>query len=107
MELLAGKSSSEKKKILAAALLGFVALVAMYIAFGSSLFSGSQAAAVKPTPSPARSRPTSAGPSSNALPSQADQNLVGATTEIKYSPNAAQVSEPGRNIFAFTLPPIC
>jgi hypothetical protein len=107
MELLAGKSASEKKKILAAALLGLVALIALYIAFGSSLFSGSKAAPISATPTPTRSGSTSSKSNSTQMPSQADINLVGATTEIKYQPSDYQTREPGRNIFAFHEKPPC
>jgi hypothetical protein len=108
MELLAGKSTSEKKKILAAVILAVVALIALYIAFGSSMFSGSKAAVVSATPTPARSGSTSTTKqNSTQMPSQAEQDIVGATTEINYHPGDHPVPEPGRNIFAFHEPPIC
>ena len=58
MAVLEGKTSTEKKKIVAAAVLGVVALFALYMAFGRGLFSGSSTTATaksSPTPKPAPS----------------------------------------------------
>jgi hypothetical protein len=64
MALLEGKTSTERNKIIAAGVLGVVALIALYMAFGSAFFRGSSATSVtvktSPTPklSPFRPDPT-------------------------------------------------
>jgi hypothetical protein len=105
MNPLAGKSTTERNKIIAAVVLGFVSLAALYFAFGQSLFSGSTTVAVnaKPTPTPLSSSSSSSSKKIE-LPSQQQQNLEGSTTEIVYHSGIA-APEPGRNIFAFYEPP--
>ena len=103
MELFAGKSANERNKIIVAIVLGFVSLIALYIAFGSGLFSGSKAAVVTATPTPkpgAKQSDTSAF----RLPTKQEQDLGYATTPVDYNPSVGS-PEPGRNIFAFYEPP--
>ena len=53
MAFLEGKTETEKKQLIAAAVLGVVALVALYFAFGRSFFGGSTTrATVKITATP-------------------------------------------------------
>src|SRR5690349_24739463 len=105
MNLFAGKTANERNKIIAAMVLGFVALAAMYLAFGSSLFSGSKIVAgpAVPTPSP-KSSSAPSNPNAFKMPSQNEQNFQAATTEVVYRPGS-DAPEPGRNIFAFYEPP--
>jgi len=105
MKPLAGKSTTERNKIIAAVVLGFVSLAALYFAFGQSLFSGSTTVAgnAKPTPTPSSSSSSSSSKKIE-LPSQQQQILEGSTTEIVYHSGIA-APEPGRNIFAFYEPP--
>jgi hypothetical protein len=104
MNLFAGKSRTERNKIIAAIILGFVSLAALYMAFGRSMFSSSATnVRVTTTPTP---RP---GPSTTAerrdVPSQADQVLINTATPIDYRPGDYSAPDPGRNIFAFYEPP--
>jgi hypothetical protein len=107
MELLAGKSASEKKKILAAVILGVVALIALYLAFGSSAFSGSKAAVVSATPTPRSGSTSPTRQNSTQMPSQAEESQVLSTVPVAYRPGDYGAPEPGRNIFAFHEPPPC
>jgi len=103
MNPLAGKSTTERNKIIAALILGFVSLAALYLAFGQSLFAGSKTVAVtaKPTPTPSSSTSRKMD-----MPSAEQRELPDTTTPIVYNPSAYQGSpEPGRNIFAFYEPP--
>jgi len=104
MELFAGKSANERNKIIAAIVLGFVALIALYIAFGSGMFSGSKAAVVSasPTPKPGEKQSDT---SAFRVPTRQEQDLGYATTPVDYRPDSG-ASEPGKNIFAFYEPPI-
>lgn len=106
MGLFEGKSSTERNKIIAAAVLGIVALITLYFAFGRSLFSSSKTtatakASATPTPKPGLSvtvnRP-------DALPSAGEQDYIYQTTAVVY-PGNISAPDPGRNIFAFIEPP--
>jgi hypothetical protein len=109
MNPFAGKTANERNKIIAALVLGFVAIVAMYLAFGSSLFSGSKTVAgpASATPPPKSSTASTDQRAFNKMPSQSEQNLGYSTTAIDYRPGDYATSPPGRNIFAFQLPPPC
>jgi hypothetical protein len=105
MDLFAGKSVTERNKMIAAIVLGLVALVALYLAFGRSLFASNKtiAASASPTPKPTAS---SSNPNALKMPSVNEQNQIAVSTQIVYSPDAIEGSpDPGRNIFAFFEPP--
>lgn len=102
---LEGKSSTERNKIIAAAVLGLVALVALYLAF----FSGSStptttrvAVTASPTPRPANP----AAPRGDLVMPTAEERAFGyETTPVVYDPRHIFAPDPGRNIFAFYEPP--
>jgi len=104
MNPLAGKSATERNKIIAAVVLGFVALAALYIAFGRSMFSTTATSVnVKASPTPSSS---STAAKKQEMPTQADQNFYQATTPIMFNPaNYGGGPDTGRNIFAFYEPP--
>ena len=100
MPLLEGKTPSERKKTIAAILLGGLALVSLgYMFLGSSSTSGPQAG-VKPTP---KRSPVTA---STLTPDQLRQESPGFTpTVLVASTVTPSLPEAGRNIFAFYVPP--
>lgn len=103
MAITTGKSTTERNKLIAAVVLGVVALIALYLAFGKSLF-GSSTATTKASPTP---KP-SVAPQNNGdrvMPSQSEQDFVYQTTPIDYRPGAIDAPIAGRNIFAFYEPP--
>lgn len=106
MALLAGKTQTEKNKIIAAILLGVLALFALYFAFGRSVLSGSSTTAtVKVTTSP---RPGASPGSSQdrfKLPTAEEQSLS-IVVPINYRPGNSYAPDAGRNIFAFYEPPL-
>jgi hypothetical protein len=104
MTFLEGKTPTEKKKIIAAGLLGVVALAALWMAFGRSFFGGSSTAAVKATPTPKTTTSSSDRSTDPIMPSVSDQALVYQSTAIDYTPGNAFAPDPGRNIFAFYEP---
>ena len=105
MGLFTGKTTTERNKIIAAGVLGVVALIALYLAFGSSLFGGKPATATtksSPTPRPPVSAP--ANPD-RVLPTVDEQRFLYETTPVDYRPGSAFAPDAGRNIFAFYEPP--
>lgn len=106
MGLFEGKSPAERNKMIAAAVLGLVALIALYFAFGRSFFGGSSTTATgkgTPTPTPRSTPSTSRADAS--LPSPQDQQFVYETTPVIYQAGNAYAPDAGRNIFAFYEPP--
>ncbi len=100
-----GKTTTERNKIIAAAVLGLVALVALYLAFGRGIFGGSTTTAAKsPTPTPKTISTASADPAAKKMPSQEEQTFDYQTTPVEY-PGNIYAPDPGRNIFAFYEPP--
>lgn len=97
------KNPTERNKLIAAILLGVMALGALYFAFGRSLFGSSTTAASKSTPTP---KPSSTPNKSDfKLPTADEQNFNDVTTPIVYLPGNSNAPDPGRNIFAFYEPP--
>ena len=88
--------------MIAAAVLGVISLVALYLAFGSR-GSSTTSVSVKTTPTPGASVPVNRGDS--VLPSVAEQNFLYQTTPVVYMPGHAYAPDAGRNIFAFYEPP--
>ena len=102
MAFLEGKTATEKKQIIAAGVLGLVALVALYLAFGRSFFGGSSSASTKATPTPrVTAAPSSGG---DVLPALSEQIKAYESTPIDYQPGGSLAAVPGRNIFAFRDP---
>lgn len=98
------QNPTERNKLIAAIILGVLALGALYFAFGRSLFSSSTATASSkssPTPKPS----VSPGKDTFKLPSKDEQAFDQETTPIIYAPGSNPASDPGRNIFAFYEPP--
>lgn len=90
--------------MIAAAVLGILALVALYLAFGRSFFGGSTTAKVTTSPTPKRNvEPQNNG--DRVMPTQNEQDFVYQTTPVDYVPGNAYAPDAGRNIFAFYEPP--
>lgn len=96
--------TSERNKKIAAVVLGVVALIALYFAFGRSLFGGSAKTNVSVTATP-RPTATPAGGGNSQMPTMDEQTFVWETTPVDYRPGQAYAPDPGRNIFAFYEPP--
>src|SRR5690606_25294560 len=105
MRILEGKSPNERNKIIAAAVLGVLALTSLYLAFGDSLFGSSTSVSVTVTPTPTPDGSPSRELREVRMPSQADQNFDWQTTPVIYQPGLFSAPDPGRNIFAFYEPP--
>ncbi|MEQ1762058.1 MAG: hypothetical protein ABL984_02825 [Pyrinomonadaceae bacterium] len=104
MAVLEGKSPAERNKVIAAIVLGVLALVALWFAFGPRFGSTSTnvTVTVSPTPRSGSSPNRELGPVT--MPSKADQDL-GYMVPVVYDPRSADAPPAGRNIFAFYEPP--
>ena len=97
------KNPTERNKLIAAILLGVLAIAALYFAFGRSMFSSSTTASTKSTPTP---RPSVSPNKDNfKLPTNEEQTFNDVTTPIVYVPGSSYAPDAGRNIFAFYEPP--
>lgn len=106
MNFFEGKSKQERNKIIAALVLGVLALVSLFFAFGPSLTGGGSTTAtvnIPTAPSPDAAVKTAAD--NFALPTQQQQTFTYQTTPIVYSPGSMSTPDSGRNIFAFYEPP--
>ena len=107
MKIFEGKTPAERNKLIAAIVLGVMAVIALTYSFGG-MFVGSKkkpivTVKVSPTPTPATS--TTGDTQNSALPSQEDVNFQYQTTPVVYNPDKFYAPDPGRNIFAFYEPP--
>ena len=100
-----GKSPSERNKIIAAAVLGVVALGSLFFTFGRGLFSSSAkvTVSVSPTPKPATA-PAQAKSDKFRIPTDEEQ-ILNYIVPVVYNPAVHDAPPPGRNIFAFYEPP--
>jgi hypothetical protein len=105
MDLFAGKTPTERNKIIAAAVLGLLALFALFMAFGPSFSSAKVSVTTKATPAPQASASPAGTASNFDLPTQQEQTFDYETTPIVYTGGDAYAPAAGRNIFAFYEPP--
>lgn len=105
MKLFAGKSPTERNKIIAAGVLGVLSLFSLYLAFGGSIFSRKTTvtASSSPTPRPSAS-PNSTGGNDTAMVTADEMNNIYSSIPVAY-PGSVYAPDPGRNIFAFYEPP--
>lgn len=104
MAVLEGKSPAERNKLIAAIVLGVLALVALWFAFGPR-FGGTStnvSVTVSPTPRSGTSPNRELGPVK--MPSKAEQDLA-YMVPVVYNRGSFYAPDPGRNIFAFYEPP--
>ena len=106
MKLFEGKSPEERNKIIAAIVLGVLAVLALgynFIGFSSGR---KTTVNVKASPSPASSAsPSKRGDVVTAMPNREQTDFVYESTPIDYAPGSYGAPGPGRNIFAFYEPP--
>ena len=103
MAIFAGKSPAERNKIIAAGVLGVLALFALYMAFGPSI-RGRASAVVTPSPSPSATQ-SAKNYGDAQFPDRRTIENTYASTEVIYNGNNITSPETGRNIFAFYEPP--
>lgn len=104
MNIFAGKTPTERNKMIAAAVLGALSLFSLYLAFGGNIFSSKPAVTVKASPTPTP-RPETTSVDAPQFPSEEQVLMDWTTTPVSYNPDAYYAADAGRNIFAFYEPP--
>lgn len=103
MKLFEGKTPTERNKIIAALVLGAMALLAMTYTFVIPMLGSKKTISVNISPTPTASpRPNA---ETVAMPSREDEILAYTTTPVVYQPGSFYAPDAGRNIFAFYEPP--
>lgn len=95
----------EKKKLIWAAILGFVALIVMWwvlFGFGGSSNTNTPRATASPTPA----RNTRPGTQQPAQPVSPETAAAALFAPINYTPSSYNAPEARRNIFAYYVPPV-
>jgi hypothetical protein len=105
MGLFEGKSRNERNKIIAAIVLGVLALASLFFAFGPQIGGSKATVTVTTPPTPIRTPAQNIRPEDLQMPTQADQDFDYTTTPVSYRPGSFHAPDPGRNIFAFYEPP--
>lgn len=100
MQLFDPNNPNEKKKIIAAVVLGLVAIVVLGYLFlgGSKKPTNSREVGVRPTPTPARNP-------NNSPPPETPSDDLSTFQPIVYDATVPAASEADRNIFAYYVPP--
>lgn len=106
MKLFEGKSPTERNKIIAAIVLGAMAVLALGYTFVGNPFSGKKTITVVASPTPtATASPRANNSETAALPNDEEMIREYTTTPIVYNPDRFYAPDAGRNIFAFYEPP--
>ena len=104
MKLFEGKTPAEKNKIIAAMVLGAMAVLAIgYNIIG--LYNPGRKTSVTVTASPTPTASPKTSSDAAALPNDQEVNFEYTTTPVVYNPGAFYAPDAGRNIFAFYEPP--
>ncbi|MDQ2747377.1 MAG: hypothetical protein M3T96_08970 [Acidobacteriota bacterium] len=105
MNLFAGKSPAERNKIIAASVLGVLAIFALGYSIIGNPFGGKKKVTVTVSPTQTPKSASNTTSETVSLPTEDAMNSVYATTPIEYNPNRFNAPDAGRNIFAFYEPP--
>jgi hypothetical protein len=105
--IFAGKSPAERNKLIAALVLGALAIIALSYTFIGMFFPSKKTpTTATSTQTPAPKTSSNADVVSNVLPDQDNINRYYASVPVDYDPNAFSSRDAGRNIFAFYEPPL-
>ncbi len=105
MKLFEGKSPTERNKIIAAMVLGAMALLSLGYTFVGNPFGSKKTITVSVSPTPTPTAAPLRNSDTAALPSDADTIFIYTTTPVVYNPDRFYAPDAGRNIFAFYEPP--
>ena len=106
MKFLEGKSPAERNKIIAASVLGVLAILSLgYTFFGNPFAAKRKVVISTASPTPTPKSGTGANSEKVAMPSSDEVNSIYTTTPVVYNPSGFYAPDAGRNIFAFYEPP--
>ncbi len=105
MKLFEGKSPAERNKIIAALVLGVMAVLSLAYTFGGSLVGGRKVSVTAITASPTPTALPRRNAETVSMPSREEEILAYTTTPVVYDPSNSYAPDAGRNIFAFYEPP--
>ena len=105
MKLFVGKSPTERNKTIAALVLGAMAIFALWLAFGGSIFSRKPTVTVSASPTPKPSASPNANLEAVKMPNEQEIDSTYSARPIDYTPGNFYAPDAGRNIFAFYEPP--
>jgi len=104
MAVLEGRSPAERNKLIAAIVLGVLALVSLWFAFGPRMGGTSTTVSVTVSPTPRTVSSPNRELGTVKMPSKAEQDLA-YMVPVVYNRGSFYAPDPGRNIFAFYEPP--
>ncbi len=105
MKIFEGKSPEERNKIIAAIVIGTLAVLALGNLIFAPFSGSKKAITVNVSPSPTATASTSKNTVVTSMPKQAEMDLAYTATTISMQ-NPPSAPDAGRNIFAFYEPPI-
>ncbi len=105
MNLFAGKSPTERNKIIAASVLGVLAVLTLGYSIIGNPFAAKKKVTVSVSTSPTPKSSPGANSAVPSMPSADEVNITYTTTPIDYAPGRFYAPDAGRNIFAFYEPP--
>lgn len=105
MKLFAGKTPTERNKIIAAIVLGVMCLFVLFMTFGRGFFSSKPTVTVKSSPTPKPSGSPSGNKDNSTMPTLNQMDEVYSTIPVVYNQSDFYAPDAGRNIFAFYEPP--
>jgi hypothetical protein len=104
--LFEGKSPAERNKLIAAIVLGALAIIALGYTFSGLFIGGKKSTTASSSPTPTPKTNSNGEVVSDGLPSQEVVNGIYESTPVNYDPNMFSSRDAGRNIFAFYEPPL-
>jgi hypothetical protein len=106
MNPFAGKSPTERNKIIVAMVLGVLSLFSLWLAFGGGFSSRKPTVTVSTSPTPRPSASPGANSADLVMPTANELDSLYSTIPINYVPDKFYAPDAGRNIFAFYEPPV-
>lgn len=106
MKIFEGKSPTERNKIIAAIVLGVMALFALTYTFSGFFIGGKKTTVTVSTSPTPRATTAPNGAANPTMPTKAEVDFAYTTTPVYYNPGNLYAPDAGRNIFAFYEPPV-
>ena len=105
MKLFEGKSPEERNKIIAASVLGVLAVLVLGYSIIGNPFAAKKKITVSVSPTPTPKNSSNQNAETAAMLNDAAINSIYTTTPVVYYPGKFYAPDAGRNVFAFYEPP--